>query len=61
LRIQFDKHLYSVTPTGIPTDDEIREFLADEAQPLKLSETVAPSKVFDFTLQRAVNRDLGIK
>jgi len=49
------------TPTGIPTDDEIKEFLADEAQALKLTETVAPSKVFDFSLQRAVNRELGIK
>jgi NitT/TauT family transport system substrate-binding protein len=49
------------TPTGIPTDDEIKEFLAEEAQALKLSEPVPASKVFDFTLQRAVNRELGIK
>jgi ABC-type nitrate/sulfonate/bicarbonate transport system substrate-binding protein len=49
------------TPTGIPTDEEIKEFLAEEAQALKLGETVASSKVFDFSLQRAVNRELGIK
>ena len=49
------------TQNGIPTDEEIKEFLADEAQALKLTETVPPSKVFDFTLQRAVNRELGIK
>ena len=49
------------TPNGIPTDEEIKEFLADEAQALKLTETVPPSRVFDFTLQRAVNRELGIK
>ena len=49
------------TPTGIPTDDEIKEFLAEEAAALKLNETAAPSRVFDFTLQRAVNRELGIK
>jgi ABC-type nitrate/sulfonate/bicarbonate transport system substrate-binding protein len=49
------------TPNGIPTDEEIKEFLADEAQALKLTETVPPSKVFDFALQRAVNRELGIK
>ena len=49
------------TSNGIPTDEEIKEFLADEAQALKLTETVPPSKVFDFTLQRAVNRELGIK
>jgi len=49
------------TSNGIPTDEEIKEFLADEAQALKLTETVPPSRVFDFTLQRAVNRELGIK
>jgi ABC-type nitrate/sulfonate/bicarbonate transport system substrate-binding protein len=49
------------TPTGIPTDDEIKEFLAEEAQALKLTETVVPSKVFDFSLQRTVNKELGIK
>jgi ABC-type nitrate/sulfonate/bicarbonate transport system substrate-binding protein len=49
------------TPAGIPTDEEIKEFLADEAQVLKLNETVLPSRVFDFSLQRAVNGELGIK
>jgi NitT/TauT family transport system substrate-binding protein len=49
------------TLNGIPTDDEIREFLAEEAQALKLAETVPSSRVFDFTLQRAVNKELGIK
>jgi ABC-type nitrate/sulfonate/bicarbonate transport system substrate-binding protein len=49
------------TTTGIPTDDEIKEFLAEEAQVLKLAETVTPARVFDFTLQRAVNKELGIK
>jgi ABC-type nitrate/sulfonate/bicarbonate transport system substrate-binding protein len=49
------------TPAGIPTDEEIKEFLADEAQVLKLNETVSPSRVFDFSLQRAVNGELGIK
>ena len=49
------------TQTGIPTDDEIKEFIADEALALKLSEAVPPSRVFDFTLQRAVNKELGIK
>ena len=49
------------TQTGIPTDEEIKEFLAEEAQALKLAETVPPARVFDFTLQRAVNKELGIK
>ena len=49
------------TPTGIPTDEEIKEFLAEEAQTLKLTESVPVTKVFDFSLQRSVNRELGIK
>jgi ABC-type nitrate/sulfonate/bicarbonate transport system substrate-binding protein len=49
------------TASGIPTDEEIKEFLAEEAQTLKLTEPVPPSKIFDFSLQRAVNRELGIK
>jgi NitT/TauT family transport system substrate-binding protein len=49
------------TPTGIPTDEEINEYLAEEAQVLKLPEPVPSTKVFDFTLQRIVNRELGAK
>jgi len=49
------------TPTGIPTDDEIKEFLAEEALALKLTESVPAARIFDFTLQRMVNRELGIK
>lgn len=49
------------TTNGIPTDEEIKEFLAEEAQALKLNEGVSPQRVFDFSLQRAVNKELGIK
>lgn len=49
------------TRTGIPTDDEIKEHLATDAQILKLAEPMAPSKIFDFTLQREVLRELSIK
>jgi ABC-type nitrate/sulfonate/bicarbonate transport system substrate-binding protein len=49
------------TATSIPTDDEIKEFLAEERQALKLAEAVAPERVFDFSLQRAVNKELGVK
>jgi len=49
------------TTNGIPTDDEIKEFLGDEAQALKLTESVPASRVFDFNLQRAVNKELGMK
>jgi NitT/TauT family transport system substrate-binding protein len=49
------------TRTGIPTDAEIREHLASDAQTLKLSEPAHPSKIFDFSLQSDVIRELGIK
>jgi NitT/TauT family transport system substrate-binding protein len=49
------------TASGIPTDDEIKEHLVMDAQILKLAEPIAPAKVFDFALQREVNKDLAIK
>jgi NitT/TauT family transport system substrate-binding protein len=49
------------TVSGIPTDDEIKEHLVMDAQILKLAEPIAPAKVFDFALQREVNKDLAIK
>ncbi|HVO91694.1 MAG TPA: hypothetical protein VMT22_02585, partial [Terriglobales bacterium] len=49
------------TANGIPTDDEIKEHLALDAQILKLPEPVAAAKVFDFTMQREVNKELGIR
>jgi NitT/TauT family transport system substrate-binding protein len=49
------------TPTGIPTDEELNEYLAEEAQALKLPEPVPSAKVFDFTVQRVVNRELAMK
>ena len=49
------------TSTGIPTDDEVKEHLVNDAQALKLLEPVPPSKVVDFSLQRDVLRELGIR
>ena len=49
------------TVTGTPTDDEIKEYLALDAQILKLAQPVAPASVFDFTIQREVNKELGIR
>jgi len=49
------------TSTGIPTDDEIKEHLANDAQVLKMPEPVPASKIVDFSLQRDVLRELGIK
>jgi hypothetical protein len=39
----------------------VKEYLALDAQILKLPQPVPASAVFDFTLQREVNRELGIK
>jgi len=49
------------TRTGIPTDAEIKEHLANDAQTLKLPEPAHPSKIFDFSLQSDVVHELGIK
>ncbi len=49
------------TATGIPTDEEIKEYLALDAQILKLPQPVPAASVFDFTLQREVDKELGIR
>ena len=49
------------TLNGVPSDKEIEEFLKSEAELLKLKEPVSASKIFDFSLQREVNQELGVK
>ena len=49
------------TTNGVPTDDEIKEYLKADAQILGLAAPVAPARVFDFSLQREINRELGVK
>jgi ABC-type nitrate/sulfonate/bicarbonate transport system substrate-binding protein len=49
------------TRNGIPTEDEIREHLAADAQILKLPRPASPADIFDFSLQREVVQELGIK
>ena len=53
--------LPAFTRTGLPSDEEIKEHLAAEAQVLKLLEPAVAGKIFDFSLQREVLRELGIK
>lgn len=53
--------LPAYTRNGIPTDKEVEENLKADAQFLKLKEPVKSSAVFDFSLQREVNNELGIK
>ena len=49
------------TTNGLPTDKEVEEFLRADAEILKLREPVPAAKIFDFSLQREVNQELGIK
>jgi ABC-type nitrate/sulfonate/bicarbonate transport system substrate-binding protein len=49
------------TSTGIPTDDEIKEHLAGDAQILKLAKAASPSDIFDFSFQREIVREFGLK
>ena len=49
------------TADGIPADEEIREHLKMDAQILGLAAPAPTSKIFDFSLQREVNRELGVK
>jgi NitT/TauT family transport system substrate-binding protein len=49
------------TTDGIPTEDEISEYLNADAQILGLPAPLPAPRVFDFSLQREVNRELGAK
>jgi ABC-type nitrate/sulfonate/bicarbonate transport system substrate-binding protein len=49
------------TGDGIPSAKEIDDFLKADAELLKLREPVSPAKIFDFSLQREVNQELGIR
>ncbi|MSP41733.1 MAG: hypothetical protein EXR70_24895 [Deltaproteobacteria bacterium] len=49
------------TVTGIPTDNEIKEHLALDAEILGLAQPAPAASVFDFTLQREINKELGIR
>ena len=49
------------TTNSVATDKEVEEFLRADAEVLKLKEPVPAAKIFDFSLQREVNQELGIK
>ena len=51
----------SFTTDGIPTEEEIREYLKADAEAMGLPKPVPADRIFDFSLQREVNRELGIK
>ena len=63
-QIAIETYRYSLpayTRNGIPTEKEVEEHLKADAQFLKLKEPVKSSAVFDFSVQREVNGELGIK
>ena len=47
------------TTDGIPSEAEITEYLKTDAQILGLPAPVPAARVFDFSLQREVNQELG--
>jgi ABC-type nitrate/sulfonate/bicarbonate transport system substrate-binding protein len=49
------------TTDGIPTEEEIREYLKTDAEAMGLPQPVPADRIFDFSLQREVNRELGIR
>src|SRR5574341_1133398 len=49
------------TANGLATDKEVDDFLRADADILKLKEPVPAAKIFDFSLQREVNQELGIR
>lgn len=49
------------TSQGVPSEKEVDDFLKADAELLKLPKPVAAAKIFDFSLQREVNQELGIK
>ena len=49
------------TTNGLATDKEVEDFLRADAEALKLKEPVPPAKIYDFSLQKEVNQELGIK
>ena len=51
---------FGFTKDGILTEKDAEEYLREEAKLLGLSRPAAISKVFDFSVQREANKELGI-
>jgi ABC-type nitrate/sulfonate/bicarbonate transport system substrate-binding protein len=49
------------TTNGLPNDKEVEDFLRADAEVLRLKEPVPAARIFDFSLQKEVNQELGIK
>ena len=53
--------LPAFTTDGIATEEEVREYLRTEAEAMGLPKPTPADRIFDFSLQREVNRELGIR
>jgi NitT/TauT family transport system substrate-binding protein len=49
------------TQNGIVSEKDAKEYIKGDAERLKLNEPIALSRVFDFSLQEEVNRELRIR
>jgi sulfonate transport system substrate-binding protein len=52
---------FGFTSNGILTDADVDTLLKQDAKTLGLAHPVPAAKVFDFSVQREINRELGIK
>jgi NitT/TauT family transport system substrate-binding protein len=52
---------FGFTVNGVLTDTDVETLLKQDAKTLGLSLPVPASKVFDFTLQKEVNKELGLR
>jgi NitT/TauT family transport system substrate-binding protein len=51
---------FGFTQNGILSERDMEELMRQDAKTLGLSQPLPPSKVFDFSLQKEVNKELGI-
>jgi NitT/TauT family transport system substrate-binding protein len=52
---------FGFTSNGILTDTDVDTLLKQDAKTLGLAHPVPAAKVFDFSVQREINRELGVK
>ena len=52
---------FGFTSNGILTDADVDTLLKQDAKTLGLAHPVPPAKVFEFSVQREINKELGIK
>jgi ABC-type nitrate/sulfonate/bicarbonate transport system substrate-binding protein len=52
---------FGFTNSGILTDTDMETLLKQDAKTLGLAHSASPAKVFDFSVQREINRELSIK